>query len=195
MTKIRSRQQLIDAAAKVFAEKGYDAARLEDIAAELDVLQGSLYYHVGSKAALYRLVLVQRFETIVVAIEKIAAGTASPKDKLRRAIREQLRYIAAHLPESPHWFDELPANDKAPEEADEDRALLLRLRESWKTIVREGIQTGAIRKNVDPSVAVLSILGMTNYVARWYDPDARRSIDQIATMQFAMIWDGLATAG
>ncbi|WP_236792224.1 TetR/AcrR family transcriptional regulator [Amycolatopsis sp. GM8] len=192
MTKIRSRQQLIDAAAKVFAEKGYDAARLEDIAAELDVLQGSLYYHVGSKAALYRLVLLQRFETIIVAIEKIAAGTASPEDKLRQAIREQLRYLARHRSESAHWFDSLPANDKAPAEAEEDRALLLRLRESWKAIIREGIRTGAIRKNVDASVAVLSILGMTNYVARWYDPDDSRTIDQIADTQFAMVWDGLA---
>ena len=62
MTKIRDRDQLVEAAARVFARKGFDSASMEDIAAEVGVLQGSLYYHVSSKAEL--LFLVQRRHTL-----------------------------------------------------------------------------------------------------------------------------------
>jgi TetR/AcrR family transcriptional regulator, cholesterol catabolism regulator len=190
MTKIRSQQQLIDVSARIFAERGYEATRLEDIAAELGVLQGSLYYHVESKAALYRLVMRQRFASIVDTIEQVARSSAAPKAKLRKAIREQLRYIARYQQESPHWFQGAPgAKDEA--DADHDRELLRRFRGSWKSIVSECVSAGDARRNADPTIVVLSILGMTNYVARWFDPDGGASIDQIANAQFAIIWSGI----
>ncbi|WP_236792279.1 TetR/AcrR family transcriptional regulator [Amycolatopsis sp. GM8] len=193
MTKIRSKQQLIDAAAKVFAEKGYEAARIEDIAAELGVLQGSVYYHIDSKAGLLRLVQRSRFREMMTQIEDIANGTEPPRDKLKKAIRAQLRYIERYLPESSHWFTNPPDPRKTQEETEEFRSAMQRHRENWKAIIRAGIRSGDIRRNVDPSVAVLSILGMTNYVARWYREGSRRSIEQIANQQFDMIWAGMST--
>jgi TetR/AcrR family transcriptional regulator, cholesterol catabolism regulator len=192
MTKVRSQQQVIEAAAKVFTEKGYQAARVEDIAAELGILQGSVYYHVGSKAGLLRLVQRSRFEEIIAELESIAESTLSPHDKLKRSIRAQLRYIVRYLPESPQWFTNPFDPRKTDAETEEDRLMLRRYRGIWKTIVREGIKAGAIGKRVDPSVTVLSILGMTNYVARWYDVDSKKSIDQIANSQFDLIWSGIA---
>jgi TetR/AcrR family transcriptional regulator, cholesterol catabolism regulator len=192
MTKIRNRQQLIDAAAKVFAAKGYEAARLEDIAAELGMLQGSLYYHVSSKAALLRLVLGTRFEEMISTLEGISTSSASPRDKLRQAIREQLRYIERYLPESPHWFTD-PYDPRRPDEdAEESREMLRRLRAAWKSIVQQGVAAGDLKDKVDPSVTVLFILGMTNYVARWYDADGPASIDDIAEAQFELVWSGIA---
>ncbi len=194
MTKIRSQQQLIDAAAKVFAEKGYEAARIEDIAAELGVLQGSVYYHIDSKAGLLRLVQRTRFREMLLQIEEIANSTAAPRDKLKKAIRAQLRFVERYLPESTQWFNNPPDSGRASEEAEEFRTAMRKHRDNWKSIIREGIRTGDIRRNVDASVAVLSILGMTNYVARWYEADSRSSIEQIANQQFDLIWAGMASA-
>lgn len=193
MTKIRNQQQLVDAAAKVFAEKGYEAARIEDIAAELGVLQGSVYYHIGSKAGLLRLVQRTRFNEMIAQIENIANCSAPPRDKLKKAIRAQLRFVERYLPEAPQWFTNPSDPRRTPEEVEEFRATMRGHRENWKAIIREGIRTGDIRRNVDPSVAVLSILGMTNYVARWYDVGSRRSIEQVANQQFDLIWGGMAT--
>src|SRR6187402_1620089 len=100
MTKIHSQEQLLEAAAKVFGEKGYDAARLEDIAAEVGVLQGSLYYHIGSKAGLYRLVRKRRFLEIAARIEEIAETPGPAADKLRTAMHAHLDYLVRFLPEA-----------------------------------------------------------------------------------------------
>jgi TetR/AcrR family transcriptional regulator, cholesterol catabolism regulator len=192
MTKIRNRQQLIDVASRVFRERGYDAARLEDIAAELDMLQGSLYYHVGSKAGLLRLVLRNRFNSITEQIEEIAAREEKAEGKLRAAMEVQLHYVERHLPEMPQWFDTAADPKVTKKELIEDRAMLERYRVAWISILRDGIDAGVIKDSVDPSIAVLSILGMCNYVARWREWDDKHTLEQIASLQFDMLWAGLS---
>ncbi len=192
MTKIRNQQQVIDAAAKVFAEKGYDAARLEDIAAELGVLQGSLYYHIGSKAGLLRLVRVRRFQDITAGIDEIAQGPGTPRDKLHRATLRHLQYLVDHLSESPNWFRRLHDSRRTTDEVAEDEELTRGYRSCWKSILQQGIEAGTFRPDIDLGIAVLSILGVLNWTSIWFDEDGRCSVDEIAEGQFEMIWRGVA---
>lgn len=194
MTKIRNQQQVIDAAAKVFAEKGYDAARLEDIAAELGVLQGSLYYHIGSKAGLLRLVRVRRFQAITAAIAEIADGPGTPSEKLEHAVHTHLRYIVEHLSESSNWFRRLHDPRRTVGEVAEDEQLTAQYRGCWKSILRQGVEDGSFRSDLELGVAVLSLLGVLNWTSAWYDPKGRFDIDEIATTQHALIQRGLLPA-
>lgn len=192
MTKISNLDELLDAAAKVFGEKGYANARLEDIAAEVGMLKGSLYYHVGSKAALLRLVRRRRFLEIAQAIEDIAALPEEPRARFRLAIHEQLRFVALYIAESPQWLRN-PANpSRTAEEAAEDHELVTRLREGFRTIIADGVDDGSVSPTVDPMIFVLSVLGMCNWVSRWYEPDGQYTIDEIAEIQFDMLWQGIA---
>lgn len=192
MTKIRSRQQVVDAAAKVFAEKGYDNARIEDIAHELGVLQGSLYYHVSSKAALLRLVTRQQFTEVVVMLERLVAGREAPRDKLRKAIRAQQRYVDQHRTASPRWFTDAHDPRRTEIEADEDTRLLARYRGAWKSILADGVAAGDISPEIDPSVTVLTLLGMCISPAAWPPPGPGRSPATLAALQLDIAWSGLA---
>ncbi len=193
MTKIRSREQLVDAAAKVFAAKGYDAARLEDIAAEVGVLQGSLYYHVGSKAHLYRLVRQRRFVEIATRLDDISRTEAPAQEKLRLAVQAHLLHLARFLPEARSWMTNPAETRKArtTEEAAEDRKMTAGVRASWRRIINDGMAAGEIRSDVDPSLTVLSIQGMMMWVANWYRPGGSRSIEEIADHQAELIWSAL----
>jgi TetR/AcrR family transcriptional regulator, cholesterol catabolism regulator len=193
MTKIHSQEQLLDAAAKVFGEKGYDAARLEDIAAEVGVLQGSLYYHIGSKAGLYRLVRQRRFVEIASRIDEISRSSASPQEKLRSAMHAHLAYLERFLPEARHWAMN-PAETRktrTAREAREDQQMTSALRASWRRIIEDGIEAGEIRNYVSPSVVVLSIQGMMMWVANWYEPGGPHTIEEIADQQADLVWSGL----
>jgi len=192
MTKIRNQQQVLDAAAKVFAEKGYENARIEDIAKELGVLQGSLYYHVSSKAGLLRLVTRQRFTDNVVELEKLAAGRQPPREKLRRAISKQQRYVDQHRTASPRWFTDAHDPYRTEIEAEEDARLLARYREAWKAILAAGVDAGEISPSVDPTVTVLTLLGMCISAAAWPPPGPGRSPTRMAALQLDLIWSGLA---
>jgi TetR/AcrR family transcriptional regulator, cholesterol catabolism regulator len=195
MTKIHSQEQLLDAAAKVFGKKGYEAARLEDIAAELGVLQGSLYYHVGSKAHLYRLVRQRRFMELATRIEDISQSPAPPRDKLRAAMHAHLSHLERFLPEARSWMTDTSQTRKTRtgKEAREDRRMTAALRANWRRIIEDGIEAGVIRRDVDPSVAVLSIQGMMMWVANWYEPRGPQTMAEIAEQQAALVWSGLAT--
>jgi len=190
MTKIHSQEQLIEAAEKLFLEKGYDAVRLEDIGAQLGVLQGSLYYHIGSKAGLLRLVLRRRFTRMTLQVEEIAASSGSVRDKLRAAVLVDLNYRSEKLPEAPQWF----RNPKGPKEtaADiaSDRKLVARFRKAFEDIIAEGVEAGEIRADLVVSDAALAILGSCDYVARWH-VGKPMTPDEVADSQLSLIWQGI----
>jgi AcrR family transcriptional regulator len=191
VTKIRDLDQLLDAAAKVFAEKGFEAARLEDIAAELGVLQGSLYYHVASKADL--LVLVQRRRSLAIKaqIECIAATDAPPRAKLAAALREHLRHLDAFFPESSEWFTQ-PAQGRLSEEGREQLRTVSRAYiEVFEGILRQGAEAGEFRVDLDLPVTTRGLMGMCNWLPRWYRKDGRLSIDEISDTFVSLLMDGL----
>lgn len=195
MTKIRNQQQLVDAAAKVFVEKGYENTRIEDIASELGVLPGSLYYHVASKAGLLRLVTRHQFTDVVEKLEKLAAGRVAPREKLKRAIRQQQLYVDQHRTASPRWFTDAHDPRRTEIEADEDARLLSRYREAWKSIIEDGIAAGQISPSVDPAVAVLTLLGMCISPRSWPAPGPGRSVTKMAALQLDIAWSGLSGSG
>lgn len=194
MTKIRDRDQLLDAAAKVFAEKGFEAARLEDIAAELGVLQGSLYYHVASKAELLLLVQRRRFRAITERMEWIAASDLSPREKLAAALREHLRHLDEFFPESAEWFTEPAQTRLSDENYRESRAGNRAYLDVLEGILRQGVEAGELRGDLDLRVATRGVIGMCNWLPRWYRKDGRLSIDEIGDVFIRMVMDGLRTS-
>lgn len=191
MTKIHNKQQLVEAAERIFLEKGYAATRVEDIGAELGVLQGSLYYHIGSKAGLLRLVLRHRFIQLLTTLEEIAASSDSTRDKVRAAVVAQLTYRSDRLPDSPQWFSDPGGPKETKEDIETDRLMVARFREAWKDIIRAGIANEEIRAGVDPDTAALSILGSSNHVARWHEADETMTPEAIADIQIELLWAGL----
>ena len=194
MTKIYNQQQLIDAASKVFGEKGYDAARIEDIANELGVLQGSLYYHIGSKAGLLRLIRVRRFEDLTAMIEAIAFTTGPADEKLRLAALTHLRFLAHHPDESPSWFQRIGDAKRTAQEVAEDDQMTQRFRRCWKSILEQGVNNGQFRSDLEIDVTVMWILGMLNFFSLWYDSTGPRSVEQLADAQSSLILGGLTIA-
>jgi AcrR family transcriptional regulator len=191
VTKIRDRDQLLDAAAKVFAEKGFEAARLEDIAAELGVLQGSLYYHVASKADLLLLVQRRRFRAITARMVCVAASDLPPREKLATALREHLRHLDAFFPESAAWFTEPAQTRRGEENYQESRAGNRAYVDVIEGILRQGVEAGEFRGDLDLGVATRGVIGMCNWLPRWYRKDGRLSIDSIGDVFISIVMEGL----
>lgn len=90
-----SRRRLLDAATAEFAARGFAGAKVDRIAAKARLNKAMIYYHFGSKAALYRDILLDVFRTIADAVGREPAG--SPPERLGRFIRE-LATVAADRP-------------------------------------------------------------------------------------------------
>ena len=95
----REKQDLIrKAAGRVFHQRGFHAATLNDVAAEAGVDRASLYYYVGSKEQLFRDVVSEAVTANVEAAEAIAAEAGSAADKLTRVIRGLMTSFEQNYP-------------------------------------------------------------------------------------------------
>jgi AcrR family transcriptional regulator len=86
MPKKTTKERILQTAAEVFSESGFEGARVEKIATRARVNKAALYYHVGDKAALYEAVLMGPLTKAAEALEGLLATGATPQEKLRGVV-------------------------------------------------------------------------------------------------------------
>ena len=85
------RRLLLDAAVRVFARKGYHAARVGDIAEEAGVAYGLLYHYFSSKEEVLRNVFRETWRALIATIESVERGEDTPREQLRKVAEILLR--------------------------------------------------------------------------------------------------------
>jgi TetR/AcrR family fatty acid metabolism transcriptional regulator len=85
------RRLLLDAAVRVFARKGYHAARVGDIAEEAGVAYGLLYHYFSSKEEVLRMVFRETWRALIGTIESVQLGDDPPREQLRKVAEILLR--------------------------------------------------------------------------------------------------------
>jgi AcrR family transcriptional regulator len=184
--------ELIQVATQVFCEKGYDAASLQDIADRLGLLKGSLYYYIKSKEDLLFAVISEVHRAGLANIESLAAAEGNSLRRLRAVIIGHIEHECRHLTGTAVFLHELQA--LAGERQEEIIGGEHAYRGVFRHLIEDGQREGLIRPAVDPKLAALSILGSTNWVYRWFQPDGEFTARQIGEQFADMIIRGLATA-
>lgn len=160
----RTRTAIVQAAREVFEEKGFDEARIADIAARAGTAYGSFYTYFDSKEAVFRE-LVQNFAGAVFAASRASAlpGTASPEDRIRHTTRVYLETIAGHA----HMmvvFEQVAARDEY------FRTLLLEVRGLFVERIANGTrrlqEQGLAVPDLDPVTCAHLLGGMIENIGR-----------------------------
>jgi AcrR family transcriptional regulator len=181
-------QQIIDAAAQVFREKGYDGATLRDIAKEAGLLPGSLYYHIRSKEDLLRLIVEPPIRDLHTHLEEVVASEATAAQKLAQAIAAYLHCFDRHYP---YLFVHLHNLLKVDAMRSHMHKRAKRYEEFWQQILSQGVKTGEFPPDLDVKVVSFAILGMCNWMHRWYRQEGRLSIEEIIQQFTRLVLDGL----
>jgi AcrR family transcriptional regulator len=169
---------IVAAAAKVFRTKGYHAATVRDIAEEVGILKGSLYHHFESKEALLYLVVKEPIAQMYRTMAAIAEADLPANEKLRRAILAHLQAFDRHYP---HLFVYLREREELKRRFREMIGFSPKEYERcWQQILREGIEQGEFRSDLDIQVTSYGLLGMLNWCYKWYDPQGRLSVKEVA---------------
>ena len=188
-----TRQRILDAAAKVFATRGYAHTRLADVAREAGSHAGGIYYYFDSREALVDEVLrisTQRAIDQVTAALKELPPEASASEKLMVVTTAQLSGIMRHDP-----YD-LAHNRIYPQIPDDVRLrhadLLHDFFDIWREIIAEGQATGQIRHDVDPAVLRLTVAGSIQWATEWAD-GTQGSPEQLARKMVDIFLRGALT--
>ena len=181
------------AAARRFAQRGYRGTRMADIAADLDMQAGSLYYYFASKEELLVAIIESRIGRAVESLRAVLDGGGSFADQIEAAILGHLRAFQDDADiYSIFNFERLSdINPELAEQVDQPGRAYEAL---WGRLLDEGIASGELRPDVDTRVTVKAIVGLCNSVLLWYRADGKRTIDEIADEFSGIVLRGIARA-
>ena len=176
-TRQKKRDKVIDAAARVFAERGYHGASTQDIADLLGMRQASLYYYFASKEAALEEVCAVGATGFLENAEDIAKRDIAPDVKLRALcvahtmpIENRADYVKTFLHER-KW---LPTESRR-----RVGRMSRRIEAIFERVIRDGIRNKVFRNDLKPRLAVLGVLGMLNAVPEWFDTE-KQSLSDVA---------------
>ena len=185
----RRAPEIFDAAARVFAERGFHGTTTQDIADVLKIRQASLYYYFPSKDAALELVCLRGVEGFFEVAKAIAAGPGSCANRLSRLIDSHLApivdrgdYVHVFLNERRH----LPAESR--HKVGRWSRALERL---FEDVVKEGVRTGEFRRGLDTRLITLAILGMCNDVSSWFRKE-NADMRDISAQFVRLVLDGVS---
>jgi AcrR family transcriptional regulator len=184
-------QEIIAAAARVFKEKGYHAATTRDIAAAVGIQQASLYYYISSKEELLYLVVREPIMRLYAEVEAIVKADWPARVKVERGIQA---HLAAFDESYPHMFVFLQELDNVLQALqDKVRELPKRYQRLWEELLRQGMARGELRADLHVTTTAFMILGMCNWMFRWYHQGGSLDTAALAKQYASAILDGLAT--
>lgn len=190
MTSTRhTRDDIVAAAGRLFAERGYHGTSMRDLAGELGLHGSSLYSHVDSKEAL--LVAVVERGARLFQESATAALTAgfSPDERLLGLIRSHIDVVLDHRDEARTFLNEASVLDG------EQRASVIAARDryeaAFRSTIASGVSSGRFRTDTDVALTSIFVLSVLNAVDRWFDEKGRLDRDELATQIHATVVDGI----
>ena len=163
---------------------------MADVAAELGMQAGSLYYYVDSKEALLAAVVEERVGVAVDMLEAILARDAGVVDKIRAGVEGHLVVFDEHADLYKIFVSER-LDHIAPEVAATVDELGRQYEQLWVDLVADGTGTGELRSDLDPWLTMKAIVGLGNSTLFWFEPGGRLTAEAVAERFTAVLLDGI----
>jgi AcrR family transcriptional regulator len=181
------RARILESAVRSFAAKGFYGTSMDDIAEELLLTRGSLYYYFRDKEEILALCHETANQAMLDVAERVRASALSPDQALRRIVVEHSRVMVDkfHGTALALQFDALDARR---------RAIVVSVRDAYEASLRDVIAEGVAKRifrPVDPKITAFAILGTLNWMARWYRAGGGASADEIGEAFASLFLDGL----
>ncbi len=181
-------EEVLQSAANIFFAKGFHATSIEDVARDVGMLKGSLYYYIKSKDDLLFRLLLAGIEDGDAFIAQQIDPEGDPVEQLERAIRAQIDYIIQNrVPFGLflHEFDSLSGKRQH-----KLISVMSRYNSRFVELVRRGQEQGKLMEG-EPWIVVNGILGMCNWLYRWYDTDNVSEPEQVKRIFLRMLMQGI----
>ena len=183
-----ARAQILRAAADLFRERGYQASTVDHIAARLGMSKASLYTHFRAKDEMLAAISRETIEAFTRDLGLVLASRLGAEEKLRTVVRQHVQFVIANRSFLTVFLGEeanLPARAVRSLAAQKDR-----YDKGVERIVEEGIRSGVFRE-MSPRLVVFALLGMVNWVHKWYNPRGRWGAEEISAAFLSLIEGGL----
>jgi TetR/AcrR family transcriptional regulator, cholesterol catabolism regulator len=186
----RREQEILEAAAEVFHERGYESTSIQHIAKRVGILKGSLYYYITSKEDLLFEIIQGVHEEALRNLERTRAVEGTPLQRLRAFAVIHFTFNAENRVKTAVFFQDFRSLSEGR------RQKIVDERDIYdnfvRDLIREGQDEGLICPEIDAKLAAISILGMLNWMYHWYRPGGSQSASEIGEAYADFVVAGLA---
>lgn len=184
--------EVIDAALRLFLERGYDNAPMSLLAKRLRLTKAGIYHHFASKEDLLFIVHKTAMERQLTPVFDAVAKESDPERQLRLFLYDYALMLA-HEPTAALMIRE--ARRLSPQHLQE-------IKKTWRRgfdLVRQSIarlqRAGRCRADVNPTFAAFAAIGMASWISYWFDPKRPQSAEAVAQTIVDIFMSGLTAAG
>jgi AcrR family transcriptional regulator len=183
------RGQILDVAARLFAEQGVARTTVREIGDAAGVFSGSLYHYFESKEAIAAEIVSEYLTNLLRDYEAVNAEAASPRERLEGIIRISFLATFEHrdaclIYQHDHrYLATIPTLDYL-------QPLAGRVQSHWLDAINAGVAAGELRANVDPRSFYWFARDAVWYSVRWYKPAGRHTIDRLADDAVRVLFHG-----
>jgi len=183
-----TRNDILEAAAQVFRQKGFHGASMADIAEAVNLQKASLYHHVSSKQEILLALLDRALAMLTEHISAITTADLPPDEKLRQMIRAYLTALTDNMDLASVLLMEhrsLEPGLHARHVPNRDRFEHL-----WRGVIDQGVKEGVFTCG-DAALTVRALMGILNWTITWYRPGRAKTIQQISDEYAGLLYHGL----
>jgi AcrR family transcriptional regulator len=177
-------------AADLFAERGFKATTVRDIAEAAGMLSGSLYHHFDSKESIIEELLHEYVDALLADYRRIIADGGPPRVVLSRLVNAVFASFVGHKAAITVWQNERANLAQLP-----GYAYLVQAEEEverlWTEVIGQGIAAGEFRPDLDPRLVYRFLRDVVWMAVRWYQPGGRLTTDQLASQYLTIVLDGI----
>ncbi|TAK47802.1 MAG: TetR/AcrR family transcriptional regulator [Xanthobacteraceae bacterium] len=187
------RRDILRRAAELFASQGVSRTSIEDIAAAVGIKREGVYYYFKSRSDILLEIILPQSKSLLMGLQRLMRANMDSTLKLRSAIEIHLDAY------NPSYIEMSVALKEQHFGLDDTRMNELRMVWDeygmlWTGIIREGQARGAFKQEIDAKIVAYGLLGMCNWVSRWYDPDKSTTIRDITDTFAAIATTGVEAA-
>lgn len=182
------REKIRAAAVELFAELGYHAATLRNIASIAGIQAASIYYHYPSKQTILVEIMEAYMSQLNANLRHILAKPVSVQERFYETISNHIRLHTTYKAE----FFIIDTEIRALE--GENRGKILAMRDEYEHLLQGLLQEGMeqeIFRQSDAKVASYALIAMCTEVAAWFRPNGRLSVQQVIDIYSQIIAQGL----
>lgn len=191
MTQPASRRdELLDLAATMFAERGLKATTVRDIADSAGILSGSLYHHFKSKEQMVEEVLTDFLDWLFERYQQILASAPSPLAAVKGLFMTSFEAIEHRHAQVVIYQDEAKRLSSLPQFAFVDERNREQ-RKMWVDLLHAGVADGSFRPDLDVDLVYRFIRDTTWVSVRWYRPGGSLTAEQVGSQYLAIVLGGI----
>jgi TetR/AcrR family transcriptional regulator, cholesterol catabolism regulator len=174
----RRQQQVVQDAARVFAERGYDQTSVQDLAEAIGLATGGIYHYVRSKERLLTLICDQLMDPLLARAQELVAEPSAPAESLRALVRLWVEHVVEHRDHLLVFQQERHMIERGAQWR-EVRANRKQFERLVAHVIERVHQAGELAIP-DERLALAALLGMVNHTAQWYRLRGRLSPTEVA---------------